>query len=163
MLAFREIARFTDIPESTVNYWHGKGFIPESDDMGIIVRSIVAYLKRQIEEKQKKKDDKNDYFAEKTRLTSAQADKVELENAVRSGELFEARECERVWANYIGNCRARLLSMPTKLAPELAAVSDPLIVEGILRSTIYEALRELSGIEFEGKSGESEPIDSSPR
>lgn len=152
MLSFRQIAEYTDIPASTINYWHDRGFIADSDEMRDIVKSIIAHLRKQIEEKEQK-NDKNNYFAEKTRLTSAQADKIELENAVRQGELLEASQCEKVWAGLIGNSRARLLGIPSKLAPELAITNDPIAVENRLKSAIYEVLWELSK-DFEVESGE---------
>lgn len=151
-LPYSAIARFTGVPASTIAYWHDRGFVPDSDDMEIIVKAIIDFLRKQLEEKKQEnsqKGDKNNYFAEKTRLTSAQADKVELENAVRQGELFEAQEAERIWSAQIGACRARLLSLPTKLAPELAGITDPIAVQERLRSTIHEALQELSKINFE--------------
>lgn len=156
MLSFTAIAKYTDIPASTINYWHDRGYIIESEEMEPIVKSIIAYLRKQIEDKEQK-NDKNNYFAEKTRLTSAQADKIELENAVRQGELLEASECERAWSGLIGNSRARLLAIPSKLAPELAITNDPIAVESRLKSAIYEVLWELSK-NFEVESGESQEI-----
>lgn len=152
MLSFSAIAKYTDIPASTINYWKDRGYIIDSEEMEPIVKSIIAYLRKQIEEKEQKSD-KKDYFAEKTRLTSAQADKIELENAVRQGELLEASECERAWSGLIGNSRAKLLNIPSKLAPELAIISDPIAVENKLKSVIYEVLWELSK-DFEVESGE---------
>lgn len=159
MLPFSAIARFTDISQSTIAYWYNRGYIPDSDDMDTIVKSIIAYLRKQIEEKKQEtsqKGDKNNYFAEKTRLTSAQADKVELENAIKQGELLEAIQCERVWSALVSNCRARLLAMPTSLAPELAIITDPIAIENRLKSAVYESLGELSkSFEQVGESGES--------
>lgn len=156
MLSFTAIAKYTDIPASTINYWKDRGYIIESEEMEPIVKSIIAYLRKQVEDKEQK-NDKNNYFAEKTRLTSAQADKIELENAVRQGELLEASECERAWSGLIGNSRARLLAIPSKLAPELAITNDPIAVENRLKSAIYEVLWELSK-GFEVESGESQEI-----
>ena len=153
MLSFAAIAKYTDIPASTIIYWKDRGYIIDSEEMELIVKSIIAYLRKQIEEKEQKTE-KKDYFAEKTRLTSAQADKIELENAVRQGELLEASECEQIWSGLIGNSRAKLLNIPTKLAPELAIINDPIAVENKLKSVIYEVLWELSK-DFEVESGES--------
>jgi len=152
MLSCRQIAEYTDIPASTINYWQDRGYIIQSKEMKDIVKSIIAHLRKQIEEKEQESD-KKDYFAEKKRLTSAQADKIELENEVRQGQLLEASECERTWSGLIGNSRAKLLSIPSKLAPELAIISDPIAVENKLKSVIYEVLWELSK-DFEVESRE---------
>jgi phage terminase Nu1 subunit (DNA packaging protein) len=159
MLPYSAIARFTDISQSTIAYWRNCGYIVDSDDMETIVKSIIAFLRKQIEEKKQEnsqKGDKNNYFAEKTRLTSAQADKAELENALRQGELLEATECERLWSAMVASCRARLLAVPNKLAPELAIITDPLVIENRLKSAVYESLWELSkSFEQVEESGES--------
>jgi len=59
-------------------------------------------------------------------------------------------EVVKVWSDYILACRAKLLSIPTKLAYELAGESDPLAIESILREVIDESLGELARPEFEG-------------
>ncbi|MEG3437688.1 hypothetical protein V0288_11210 [Pannus brasiliensis CCIBt3594] len=161
MIAFRTIANKLKIPESTVSFWNNKGILPKSEDICEIAAWIIEYYKGQLEEEKAKKSGKGGqsaYFEEKTRLTSAQADKVELENAVRAGELFEVAAAERAWEDYIGRCRKRLLGLPAKAAAELAAMSDPIAVQEYLKDRVDEALWELSRIDFEdeGESSESE-------
>jgi phage terminase Nu1 subunit (DNA packaging protein) len=87
--------------------------------------------------------------AAKTRLASAQADKHEMENAARRGELAEIADVERTWSDMVLATRARLLSIPMKLAAQLTNVADANIVAAKIRAEIASALHELA----DGKAG----------
>jgi phage terminase Nu1 subunit (DNA packaging protein) len=145
-----EIAKFTGLSDRTVRDWQSKEIVPRGDsaDMATIVRAIIAELKRQKEEKKGENPDKTSLYAEEVRLTRARADKVELEIAEKAGTLVSGEEVVKIWAGYIHACRARLLSLPTKLAAELAGTPDPIAVEGILKIVIDEALEELGSEDF---------------
>jgi phage terminase Nu1 subunit (DNA packaging protein) len=82
--------------------------------------------------------------AAKTRLASAQADKHEMENAVRRSELADVKDVNRVWAEMVLATRAKLLTLPTKLAAQLINVSDANLVAARVRSEVYAALEELA-------------------
>lgn len=85
--------------------------------------------------------------AEKARLASAQADKTEIEVEILKGKVFRAESVEKAWTDMIGNCRARMLTIPTKLAPIMSAEKDQKRCESKLRDAIYEALFELKDYE----------------
>jgi phage terminase Nu1 subunit (DNA packaging protein) len=80
----------------------------------------------------------------RNRLAAAQADKHEMENELRRGELLEAAEARSRWAGYVLNCRAKLLSLPTSVATRLINIADPNTIVRILREYIYAALDELA-------------------
>jgi phage terminase Nu1 subunit (DNA packaging protein) len=80
----------------------------------------------------------------RTRQHSAQADKLEMENAVRRGDLADVNDVRHAWAELVLALRAKLLTMPTKLATQLTNVSDPNIVATRLRSEVNAALLELA-------------------
>ena len=50
MLTFRQIAEYTGVPASTITYWHDRGWLVDSAEMKDIVKSIIAHLRKQIEE-----------------------------------------------------------------------------------------------------------------
>jgi len=79
----------------------------------------------------------------KTRLASAQADKHEMENALRRGELAELGAVEHSWSDLVLAFRAKMLSMPTKLGPQLINVTSPTIIASRIAEEINVALREL--------------------
>lgn len=130
-----------------------EGVLPKPVDKGKwdLIACVHAYLdwKLQGSEQEPKENEKPDYWKEKTRLTKAQAEKEELAIAQRKGELVESAEVVRAWANLVMACRAKLLSLPTKLAYELASESNPNVCLDLLTSAIDEALQELSQIEVE--------------
>jgi hypothetical protein len=81
--------------------------------------------------------------AEQTRLTKAKADLAELDLAAQRGEVHRAAAVMRVWADNVMNAKTRLLSIPTKLAPELVG-KDMQGIQTKLKMEINEALHELA-------------------
>lgn len=111
--------------------------------LGEAVQSYIAHLQEKIREAAKSVDPK-DLQKELTRLRKAQADKAELEVAEYQGQLHRAEDVEAVWTEMLSNFRARMLAMPTKLAPIVALQDDVQEVQAQLKDAIYEALQELS-------------------
>lgn len=81
----------------------------------------------------------------KTRLASSQADKHEMENALRRGELLEVAVVEHEWSDLVAAFRAKMLAVPSKLAPQLTNVADARIVASLIGGEINEALSDLAG------------------
>jgi len=82
---------------------------------------------------------------QRERLAAAQAEKVEVENRVRRGELVEVEQVGAEWDDLVLAARAKLLSMPTKVAPQLVGRTDPNAIRTILRDEVHAALAELAG------------------
>jgi len=87
-------------------------------------------------------EDELDLGQERARLARAQTEKAELENAVRRGQLLEVSLVERTWQNLMVALRARMLSLPTKLAMELASLTDANSVRARLTDEVAELLDE---------------------
>lgn len=147
-LTSREIGNHCGIPERTIRDWQAKAIVPKTDTLAPAVQAIIAYYKQQIRDIASGSGDDDILQAEKIRLTRAQADKVELELAVRQGELVEAHSTVLVWSKYILSCRSRLLGLPAKVAYELAGVTDPALIQQILQEVVDEATRELASEDF---------------
>lgn len=79
----------------------------------------------------------------KIRVNIANAEKNELKNAVTKGELIPRDVVNTKWAEDVSNVKAKLLALPSKLAPRLAGLSAREVNE-ILTEGIYEALNELA-------------------
>lgn len=90
------------------------------------------------------RDDKRSGLdVERERHYAAMAEKNELANAVRRGELVEAGDIEREWSSLILACRERLLSLPsTALQRGLVETTE---TEDGLIGLVREALDELAG------------------
>jgi phage terminase Nu1 subunit (DNA packaging protein) len=111
--------------------------------LGEAVQAYIAHLQEKIREAAKNVDPK-DLQKELTRLRKAQADKAELEVAEYQGKLHRAEDVEAEWTEMLSNFRAKMLALPTKLAPMLAMQDDIQEVQAMLKAGIYEALQELS-------------------
>lgn len=77
------------------------------------------------------------------RKTEAEADMAEIELAKKSGEAILLGDAMAQWAQLISNCRAKLLSAPSKMAPVVAVEEDVAKCRRIIEDTILEALSEL--------------------
>jgi phage terminase Nu1 subunit (DNA packaging protein) len=89
--------------------------------------------------------------SERLRVLKGQAEKIELGNAVQRGEYLSSASVEAVWTRGLSICRARMLAMPSKLAPLLADKQPGYIAEEIKRE-VYATLNELAA----GGDGTSE-------
>ena len=86
---------------------------------------------------------KLDINQERAALAQKQRQKIELDMAERKRELIPADEILKTWARKITSARARLLSLPSKAAPHLAATNDQAEAEQIINDYVMEALHEL--------------------
>lgn len=83
---------------------------------------------------------------EKTRLAKAQADKTEIEVQVIKGNAIKSEIVSEVWTKIVMSFRAKMLSMPTKIAQTLHGLEQP-EMESKSRDLIYEVMEELSEYE----------------
>lgn len=90
-----------------------------------------------------------DYESERARLTHHQANNAAIDEQIKRGELIPAEIVKSVWLGMITACRAKLLSAPVKLAPQLAELVDAKEVELLLVDVIREALAEISDYDTE--------------
>lgn len=80
----------------------------------------------------------------KLRLTVAQADKAELEADELRGSLIRLDDMKTAWLNVFGSFRARILGMPARLTPQIAALRDHVKINNLLTDYCHEALNELA-------------------
>jgi len=84
-----------------------------------------------------------DLASERARLAAAQAMKVERENKIADGLYLEVAVVHRLVTGSFARVRAKLLALPSKLAP-LVAATTPAKAAAILKNDIYAALNELA-------------------
>lgn len=78
--------------------------------------------------------------SERARLAKEQADAQAIKNAKLRGELVEASEVERTWADALRQLRARIMAVPSRLQSELPDI-DPQAIDAMdraLRATLTE-------------------------
>ncbi len=91
-----------------------------------------------------------DHRAERARLTKAQADKTELEVLVLRADLISTPEALLQVQGMVGAMRAKLLSLPTKVAPLVAKTpADIAAAQEAIRVEVYEALDEIASDRFQ--------------
>ena len=115
----------------------GSGARPNEYDLRQVVRWWTA---REIQ-----KATGGDYNAERTRLTKEQADKEEMANAVRRGDLLEATEVGAAWDDMILAARSKMLALPTRVTPLIQATDGEFhSIKNVIDAGVREALDELS-------------------
>ncbi len=85
-----------------------------------------------------------DYREEKAKLTQAQAEKARLEVNHLKGKLHKSEDVERITSDMLMRFKARITSMPSKIAGFLLGKQEITEVEAILKRHCNEALNELA-------------------
>lgn len=86
----------------------------------------------------------SEYDVARTRKMNADAEIAEMELAQLRLKLCNTEDVVKAWADVLNACRAKFLSLPTKLAPVVATEDDASVVKQLLEDQIHEALSELS-------------------
>lgn len=114
-------------------------------ELGPCMAWYIRYLQNALEKRGPNVNpDTPDLLAEKTRLAREQGDKLAIENSIKRGELVYVNDVVQTWADHIASARAKLLAMPTKLAPQLVSQSNANVIASRIREEIDNALDELS-------------------
>ncbi|WP_058953171.1 hypothetical protein [Clostridium tyrobutyricum] len=118
-------------------------------DLSTSVRNYVIHLKTNNDLKEDKTKKELDIEVENALLTKAKREKVELELAAMRGDMHFSSDVERVMNDMLANFRAKLLSLPTKIAPLLINIGEVGDIQDVIRSNILEVLNELSNYDPE--------------
>ena len=104
--------------------------------------SITTYINYLVEKE--KPDSELDKYEEEALWTRARRQKTELELQIMKGELHRSEDVKRVMNDMLGGFRARLLSLPSKTAPQILGKTEIPAIKEILKESVYEAMNELS-------------------
>lgn len=74
----------------------------------------------------------------------AKREKAEIELAHLKGNMHSASEVEIVMNDMLASFRAKMLALPTKVAPSLLVLEEVADIEKLIESQIHEALIELA-------------------
>lgn len=85
-----------------------------------------------------------DLTAERARKAKEEADKLEMQNAKERGELLARGDVDAAVVGAFARVRARMIGVPSKVAPLVVSMDNPAEAEGVIRSAVYEALKELA-------------------
>jgi len=85
-----------------------------------------------------------DLQQERAKLAQKQTEKAELQIAEMRTTLIDAEEVKETWTKYVMSCRAKLLSLPTKMASEVLTVDTLQEAQDVIKLHVNEALKELA-------------------
>lgn len=142
-MSVETIARLLDMTPRRVQQLVKENILPKPVARGQYdaVRCSVAYIRYL---NGRLDGDVGDLNSEKTRLTRAQAVKIERENAAEEGKLIPLADAIQGWSELVSAAKSKLLNMPGRLAPSLANTRNTQEVERILAKAVNEALVELA-------------------
>ena len=86
--------------------------------------------------------------AAKIRQASADAELKEIAISEQKGELVPIEVVMKVYGENITNIRAKILAMPTKIAPELVG-KDLAAIQAKIKHEVYDLLKELADYDRE--------------
>ena len=145
----REIAKVSEFVKKGVITKQGRG----QYDLEQVRREYILHIREVAAGRYKTGD--LDLSAERARLAKEQADAKEMENAVERGDLVYIEDVAKQIENQLTKARTRLLSVPTKVAPEAHASATVREVQALIEDAIVEALNELVGYNQGGASEEA--------
>ncbi len=123
------------------------------------ITNVTLYIKYLRERAFGNEAKETDLQTERTRLAKAQADRTEMEVGQLQDSLIKSDDVIDKWSELIGNCRAKLLNTPAKIAHIVVATETYAEVEEIIRNEIHEALNELAEQPFTSNSVDADTKD----
>ena len=140
-----ELARIFGVTDVAIHSWEAKGLKRASSPrVRKITYDTVLAIEWYLNYKGRGKEDGNNIGDERARKEKAHADKLEMENQVRAGQLVPVEDVAARWTEHVRAARSQLLALPTKLAPLLMGCSSIKQVKAELTEHIDAALRQLS-------------------
>ncbi len=103
-----------------------------------VLADVVAWLN------ERNTGESADLAKERALLAREQRKKTTLERKRIERELIPAEEVKLNWLGMVSNMRARLLALPSRMAPMVAGMTKAFDIEQAIREEVYIALTELS-------------------
>jgi phage terminase Nu1 subunit (DNA packaging protein) len=132
-----------NISSTHVNRLEKEGVIIKLDNNRYdLIRSVKRYIKRL--KGDEGSENGSDYYAERSRLTKAQADERELKIKKERAELIPIQTAERVWCDAAILLRNNLLSLPNKLSHVLSPIEDINIISEEIKKELIKTLEAVN-------------------
>lgn len=139
------IATVLGISNARVQQLAADGLLPRAG-VGLydIPACVQAFIRHKLVKAKASDATVRSLVAERTRLTKTRADAAEVEVRKLTGELVPVADIEAAWLSVAGAVRARLLLIPTKVAPRIVALKTPAEAQALLRKEINVALAAIA-------------------
>jgi phage terminase Nu1 subunit (DNA packaging protein) len=109
------------------------------------IKSYITYIKTSSDLKENKTEEgKIDYDEEHALLERRKREKIELELAAMRGTMHFSEDVERVMNDMLSNFRAKILALPSRVAPRLMGIDTIADIQETLQNEVLEVLGELS-------------------
>ncbi len=135
-----EMAEWLGLTPNRVHALGRDGVLPRTADKLYPLRASVRAYADHARQLAKGKATDAALAAEKLRLATANARKVELQNLRAEGQLVPATDVEREWADVLRTLRAAFLSLPSRAAAKLGHLTphDLAALDAEVRDVLME-------------------------
>lgn len=139
-LSSKDLAEKLGIGVDTVNRRRRKG---QTDEEIAALTSVTSG--RNDPHRRKREKPETSLVALERRKLEAETIRKELDLAERRGQLIDVTTVEQTVDEQFRSARDKFLSLPDRLASQVAAISDPRQVRQVLRDEVISILTQLSG------------------
>ncbi len=109
------------------------------------IKSYITFIKTSSDLKENKTEEgKIDYDEEHALLERRKREKIELELAAMRGTMHFSEDVQRVMNDMLSNFKAKILALPSRVAPRLMGIDTIADIQETLQSEVLEVLGELS-------------------
>lgn len=157
MATQKEVADHIDLSVRQVQNLLKSGVLPTAVGKGLDVEACrlayIRHMRGKVTGQVASSPGELDAQEERARLTHHQANIAALEEQELSGELLRRDSVVAEVTEAIANCRAKLITLPPKMASVVVAMDDLQEVRTALQAGVYEALDELHSQYVSDESG----------
>jgi phage terminase Nu1 subunit (DNA packaging protein) len=159
LVTLHELSNLFAVAPETIRNWVGKGCpaLRKSDGkkggQGWKFATADVIEWRMTQTRREAPKEHVDIDEAKRRKLAAEAELAEIDAAVKRGELAPISEVAAEFAGMVTAARAKMFSIPTKLAPILASMDQSVEIQAVLDAAMREVVDELAG------NGEGEGTD----
>lgn len=158
------LADMLGIKQTTVRHLASSGVMPRVTNGRYKMRDCVHNYVMQLRIQSKNPESGSNGEKPELRDMQARHEAIKMQMSdmqlkLMQGKLHKSEDVEKVMTNMLASMRAKLLAMPSRIAPSIADVSDPAEVVTILKDVIYDVLHELADYTPEMFYGEDLMLD----
>jgi terminase small subunit / prophage DNA-packing protein len=125
-----------------------RGILPDRGrggaDLDECRRAYIEHIRAQAAGRLGTGDGELDLTEERARKAKEEADRLEMQNAQMRGELLARTDVDAAVVGAFARVRARMIGVPSKVAPIVVTMDSPAEAEAAIRKAVYEALKELA-------------------
>lgn len=141
------VSQLLDLSTRRVQQLVTEGVIPKPEsgkyDLVKAIHGYINYLRRQIRE-----GEEVSITDQRKRLVKAQAEKQELDNQRKKGELLPADLIHVVLVDVLSRVRTNLLGISGRIAPQVSGLTDRRQARSLIENVVRDALEETAEIDY---------------